>query len=113
MAEQSRAKEEEEEEEDDSREVGFGRDEPGPVVAEVAEEGGVLRAEPVEGLARRRQVVVDAGDAVLQQPHGEPFTPLLRPPLQDLVGEPLLRGLPVVVGTEERPEEERQGLAGV
>ena len=107
----SRAKEEEEE--DDSREVGFGHDEPGSVVAEVAEEGGVLRAEPVEGLARRRQVFVDAGDAGLQQPHGEPFTPLLRPPLQDLVGEPLFRGIPVVVGTEERPEEERQGLAGV
>ncbi|RRT57496.1 hypothetical protein GW17_00044204 [Ensete ventricosum] len=84
---------------DDARQVRIRCYQLGPIVAaSIAKEGDLLRAEPVPGLSRWRQVIVDAGNPRVQQPHGVPFSPFLGAPLADLVGEPVLRALPVLVG---------------
>ncbi len=111
--------------EDEAGDVGVRHDEPRDVVAVAVAQGGgggVLRPDqPVARLPRRRrQVAVDAGHAgVQQQPARLAVAPLLllRPPLQGLLRQPLLRQPPVGVREEQawwrrRPEAVgRQGVA--
>ncbi|KAK9142581.1 hypothetical protein Syun_011981 [Stephania yunnanensis] len=86
----------------DARQVRIRRHELGALVAvALPKANGLLRAEPVEGFTRRGQVVVDAGDAgVQQQSNGVAVAPVLRAALEGFVGQQVLGAAQFVVGKE-------------